>query len=141
MWFRRFRSSGVFVLLLGCSFPAFSEVGDVYYCETTQVRDVNSDGTDETFRNFRFKFQRERTQLILGDDDNWYKGSEFEVLWGVSKAFTGAMYLPTDPPRPMSVFTYAEGHWAHSATSFRQDDSGEVIGVFGYVITATCSPF
>lgn len=71
-----------FLVLFLCSMPfsAFSEVGDLYYCEMTQAIEIK-EGKLIQYIPQKFKFRVVNQDLIqFGSDSNYFSGLELKII-------------------------------------------------------------
>ena len=71
----------ILVLFFVLVFHVFSGVGDVYFCEMTQLMGIYPDGSTTKYYLEKFKFKREQDKIIFGNEDNFFVGMEMNITF------------------------------------------------------------
>ena len=58
---------------------SWSDVGDIYYCETNIFNETKQNKV-EKFKNEKFKFLRNINSIKFGDDDSFLGGTELGII-------------------------------------------------------------
>ena len=113
----------LFVLLFSSSVMA--DVDDVYYCSETLRYGLNVGDEDITqYKPQKFKFKRTNNKLIFGNEDNWYKDTELDIVFSKLELFSASADT-------LDIFKYEDGNFNYSATSYSKIRA----------VTGTCSLF
>ena len=144
------------IIFLVLSFPVFS-VGVQYFCSTTHIMNINSDGTFESFDKHTFSFNRnhaETNKLIFDyskERGGYFEGKEpMDVTWHAQykdKELAGCPWPECSGWFRFSGENRTEDGSINSVFLYVQDNSWHAAGDFHYsqffrgrieVITASC---
>jgi hypothetical protein len=58
------------ICLILFALPSWSGVGDVYYCESEKIINIDENGRIESFQNVKFKISASEDKITVSDGTN-----------------------------------------------------------------------
>ena len=99
----------IFLLIKGYS--AFAVVGDVYYCQTSKVVEIDEENVEE-FQEERFTFKRSKDKLFFGE--GFFKESIYPLKVSLDDE---ELFIGSDELNTFSIH-YQDGEFHFSKFSF-----------------------
>ena len=96
------------LFVLFCSSSVVADVGDVYYCETIQIVQVQINDVVE-YPNYKFKFKRYEKKIEFGEG-GYFDNHSLPVVYSYADFFTGNY-------ETNETFIYKDNYFLHSLIS------------------------
>ena len=113
---------GLIFLLFFSTLKAWSDVGDVYYCEMTNFLSIKNHQL-LNHKLEKFNFTRDTNKIIL-NSSYYFDNYSMNVEWSTENLFSGSK-------GSYSLFSYEDGNFIYSRSDFNE----------ATMISATCSIF
>ena len=115
------------ILMMLFSKSIFAGIGDVYYCEMTQLTNIKNHEINN-YKLQKFKFKRDLNQIIFGDEDNYFVNYSMTIGYSLGERFDGHKLIDDSI---YGQFSYDDGDFVYSRSDYNE----------GTMITAICSVF